>query len=315
MIHVILFCYIFSILIGVSVFTIQFLADRRQKNSNNKINKYFITALLVMNLYDLLIYYNDNMLGGDIDQIAMVRVGDCFIAITICMWLRTQEGLLKERTFPWVISGVRIFTVIYIVAWAICTFLLSENAIDKWVYAFTDIVLLCFLVMGSVAYAGQAMAEGQSKPIQYYMVIVTIMMSCNYITYFTSELGTRWGQTDYIDGPMNLTIFYWFIINAANLIMSYRNNFANAYKEVEKVAVFELDTALKELQEKYDLTAREKDLVKEIYEGKSNGEIASDLFISESTVKTHIYNIFRKLNVKNRVEVVCAVRGEEKTTG
>ena len=66
-----------------------------------------------------------------------------------------------------------------------------------------------------------------------------------------------------------------------------------------------------DIKEQYDLTAREVDLVREIHEGKSNQEIAEKLFISESTVKTHIYNIFRKMEVKNRVEVVCALRKEK----
>lgn len=34
------------------------------------------------------------------------------------------------------------------------------------------------------------------------------------------------------------------------------------------------------------------------------------LFLSESTVKTHIYNIFRKMEVKNRVSVICIINEE-----
>ena len=34
------------------------------------------------------------------------------------------------------------------------------------------------------------------------------------------------------------------------------------------------------------------------------------LFLSESTVKTHIYNIFRKLEVKNRIEAIRIVSGD-----
>ena len=45
--------------------------------------------------------------------------------------------------------------------------------------------------------------------------------------------------------------------------------------------------------------------------GKTNTQIAEDLFISESTVKAHIYNIFRKMNVKSRVEAVCIIREEK----
>ena len=43
---------------------------------------------------------------------------------------------------------------------------------------------------------------------------------------------------------------------------------------------------------------------------KLMSEIAEMLFLSESTVKTHIYNIFRKMEVKNRVSVICIINEE-----
>ncbi|EAB6064295.1 transcriptional regulator CsgD, partial [Salmonella enterica subsp. enterica] len=38
--------------------------------------------------------------------------------------------------------------------------------------------------------------------------------------------------------------------------------------------------------------------------GASNNEIARSLFISENTVKTHLYNLFKKIAVKNRTQAV-----------
>ena len=45
------------------------------------------------------------------------------------------------------------------------------------------------------------------------------------------------------------------------------------------------------------LTAREQEVLKLILSGKSNREIAETLFISESTVKTHVRNIYSKYDV------------------
>ena len=39
-------------------------------------------------------------------------------------------------------------------------------------------------------------------------------------------------------------------------------------------------------------------------DGASNTEIADSLFVSEHTVKSHLYNVFKKLNVKNRLQAV-----------
>lgn len=54
----------------------------------------------------------------------------------------------------------------------------------------------------------------------------------------------------------------------------------------------------------YKLSEREYALVVEICKGKSNMEIADKLFISMNTVKTHLKNIFVKLNAKSRSELI-----------
>ena len=57
------------------------------------------------------------------------------------------------------------------------------------------------------------------------------------------------------------------------------------------------------------LTKREQEILEEIVQGKSNKEIAETLFISEKTVKNHVSNILRKLEVTDRTQAaVLALR-------
>ncbi len=51
------------------------------------------------------------------------------------------------------------------------------------------------------------------------------------------------------------------------------------------------------------LTNREEEVVKLIAQGLNNKEISASLFISEKTVKNHITNILRKLDLRDRVQV------------
>ncbi|NDU74086.1 response regulator [Actinomadura sp. DSM 109109] len=52
------------------------------------------------------------------------------------------------------------------------------------------------------------------------------------------------------------------------------------------------------------LTRREAEVLTLIARGRSNAEIAGDLFISEATVKTHINNLFAKANLRDRAQAV-----------
>lgn len=57
------------------------------------------------------------------------------------------------------------------------------------------------------------------------------------------------------------------------------------------------------------LTAREREILALLSEGHQNKIIANELSLSEHTVKVHLQNLYRKLNVHNRTQAVARARG------
>ena len=54
--------------------------------------------------------------------------------------------------------------------------------------------------------------------------------------------------------------------------------------------------------ERADLTRREQEILRLVAEGHSNGQLAQMLWVTEQTVKFHLSNVYRKLDVSNRTE-------------
>ena len=55
----------------------------------------------------------------------------------------------------------------------------------------------------------------------------------------------------------------------------------------------------------FNLTKREEEIMNHILEGKSTKELAYDLNISFGTAKNHIYNLFQKIGIHSRIELVA----------
>lgn len=72
----------------------------------------------------------------------------------------------------------------------------------------------------------------------------------------------------------------------ARLILFYRKYQSNAFRPA------------------CGLTNREMEIISLLSAGSSNQQIAEKLFVSEHTVKSHLYNIFRKINVHNRIQAL-----------
>ena len=95
----------------------------------------------------------------------------------------------------------------------------------------------------------------------------------------------------------------WF---AALLAALCAGTFFVLYKTRRKRLAGKLKTAaeLSKYGDQFGLSAREKEIILLVLAGKSNKGIENKLFLADSTVRNHIYSIYRKLDIKNRAQLV-----------
>jgi DNA-binding CsgD family transcriptional regulator len=126
----------------------------------------------------------------------------------------------------------------------------------------------------------------------YFMIAYTLSFSISVtiINFSLSELAV-----------LVLTTFRWvFFLLAPSLWIKFiyipNANYLSLILDENQLLGF--------ITRKYDISSREQDIVRLIIDGRSNNAIKDELCISYHTVKNHLSNIYRKLNVNSRHELV-----------
>ncbi|MEZ4797990.1 MAG: response regulator transcription factor [Flavobacteriaceae bacterium] len=101
-----------------------------------------------------------------------------------------------------------------------------------------------------------------------------------------------------ISGDLNFEIVVAVIAIVFFFVGVYLNK-----KSLHKKKVISTEINHQKIQE-LEISNREYEVLQGISEGLSNKEIAEKLFVSESTIKTHVSNLLVKLNAKRRTQAI-----------
>ena len=328
--EIIMACYIFCFAGIAAGLTCGVLSHLHRKTEVNKAVVVFLIGLMVICFYDMGLYYC-NYVVALFSCMDVMRIGNGLIAITMFLWLRLQKQILDREAIHSLDKMVGAYMLVYAAAWFLLTLAMPMDQFYtiKWVLLAGDVVLVISFLASSVAHIIYASVSDVKKSV-FYMTVTTAMLVWNYFSYFWSGASAYWGNSQFVREPLDLTILFWLIISVLTASFVYHHCFkptfaasppeAGAPPETAsppeagapplQTVLTDFDKRLSEVAARYNLTRREREVTELICQGKSNKDIAEILFLSESTVKTHIYNIFRKLEVKNRIEAIRIVSGD-----
>jgi two-component system, NarL family, response regulator LiaR len=117
---------------------------------------------------------------------------------------------------------------------------------------------------------------------------------------------TSFKEKDYVEGALKAGAMSYLLKNvtAEELVTAIKNAVAGQPRLSPEAAQVLISDFKGPKVADFDLTDREKEILKLMTEGLANGDIAGRLVVSQSTVKFHVSNILSKLGVSTRTEAV-----------
>ena len=112
----------------------------------------------------------------------------------------------------------------------------------------------------------------------------------------------------YFSDPYSGTFLEHFLLFSLNLPpLFYLKGFLKKYYLDHPVQI-DIEPDWQSIFSDYKISNREGEIMRLLLAGKSNKDIEEELFISIKTVKNHIFHIYQKLKVKNRIQFINLIR-------
>ncbi|GGF62982.1 LuxR C-terminal-related transcriptional regulator [Wenyingzhuangia marina] len=227
-----------------------------------------------------------------------VKFIDVFLqlVLVVSLSLFTNEAIGIKKFYPRLIKFIFLLIILNTIFYVIYTLsgYLLWYSLGK---ILNTTILLTYLLIGFLLFNKHVYAR--FSVIGYLILFISNIL---YILPFDFGIHYFDFSNRYLkmSSLFEMTVFLYAI--------SYRNGVIkeNLIENIKKSDTFKKksnEEIFESFVKKYDLTLREKEIINYILLGKTNKEISEKLFIQEVTVKYHISNIFRKLDVKKRTEI------------
>ncbi len=269
----------------------------------------FLVTINVVGLLNLVVsdlapdlLKNISPLGMETVYMLFGLVGFPLIAIAFYLYLTFIAGILDEGMSP-------VFRIGYIILWILLfgglliriQYALKEkdsqllqtlNKASGLIIILIPVAALVYLMLQTVQ---SSRVEGK-RGLVIFALVSLLCFVLFFAGFFFSQAGTssRWAV------PICL------LVASIAPILVLRKILARYGRSI-RLETFD-DARMQQFRDKFQLSAREGEILDLLLKGKSNKDIERDLFISHHTVRNHVHNIYQKLSISSRLQLMNLIR-------
>jgi DNA-binding CsgD family transcriptional regulator/uncharacterized protein with PQ loop repeat len=241
-------------------------------------------------------------------------LGFPFLMLAWYMFIRLCREMVEKklsRTFN--LSFFLALTLIFIVYGAfIVNFNLSDVGEEQYaflsssiplLYAASEAIVLVIAILQLFLYGKKTRDEKNQKAIQIFAFMNLFAFGAIILLCLYTERSTM------------LAAIFLLVFFSRNLlpVLYWRSHLKKHF--IAPILHKAGSQTMRQFSQEHGISKREEEVIQQLCEGKTNKEISDALFISLQTVKDHIYRIYQKTDVKNRVQLInliqsCKEEGE-----
>jgi len=253
--------------------------------------------LVVSNLVPILLQ-DISLMSIETVYILFGLIGFPLIAIAFYFYLTFITGILDEELSL-------TFRIAYLILWIVLfgellvriNFALEQkSSLIAQVLSFVSGAIIFIIPIGGLIYLiFRTVRSSRVEGKKGLMVFAVVSIVC-YVLIFAAFLFYQTSRTLLWTVPLCL------LIASVSPILILRKILSQYGRPIllETLA----DPGMQRFREKFQLSAREGEILDLLLKGKSNKEIERELFISHHTVRNHVHNIYQKLGVSSRLQLL-----------
>lgn len=301
--------FIFCLATAVAAILLSHHQLSTYNSSFHKFYFYYLVAFYAFSTYGIWgqIFMRVLLSGKDLQLIIVENVAN-FLPVLGVPFLFVSWMMLVSMTYSLFDSKVKsiwnyvhalMLLAVFAGSWWIYIFVSGHSNLASPYLKFTEMVVLLlfelfyFIVLGIVFLRlyRQHFLKGAKNVSRFWLLLnlgVVIRVACLALATIN-------------DWTILPAILLYFASNFVPFI--YLRNVSDLVFDPVKAAGTDSDK-MQFIFQKFKITKREREIILHICDGKSNQQIADDLFISLQTVKDHTHRIYSKIGIKSRMQLV-----------
>lgn len=318
--HLLPLYLIISILPGIAAITVLTILAVRFKNRGLIYYLISYSCFTVNTLVNLVMFYSGINISEEISY-SIFALLSFNIPFSILMHI-TFPLSVNEVTKPpgkrWINLSIMIIAVILLILyWTPLVMQYSQETqtiIFGPLFPFVAIIQVFFISysVGIIIIRRRAIINLTIR--RYILTMVVIIAVFLPVIFYDQFLLSGVHSIDTVPVAVIFSPFLYFVLSLATLFFGIRVMISSAGQGNQKSILFSggnkvsQDAVLQNLAKQSGLSVREIEIIPYMARGLGNKQIAAELNISPKTVGNHIYNIYKKLNITSRYELLALLK-------